>query len=274
MNTQNFVRNGIYNLKYPEELRKKVLSALDAWKRFVETDDVVTEQFPYAHGVGYEHQKGGGETKDHKKDFHYTEDGAEFLFGAASKSGEKLRQVSEDLIKEASYLVGYLGPSVLQFANELEREIGIENFANEVMASRGTWFLRFLHYPGDRQIGEYMAVPHIDKSAFTFHLYESDPGLQALTYDEKKWVDTPVSESETVIFPGFQLQQKTKGKVQALCHRVVATEKTCTTGRYSMVVFFSLKNTPKYDKTQGRLQDFTPGFNYELSPDDVERMFK
>jgi hypothetical protein len=272
-NAHNFVDNGIYNLKYPMELREKVISALEAWKKFVNTDDAVTEQFPYAQGVGYEHQKGGGVTNDHKKDFHYTEDGADFLFEAASKSGNELRQVSEELIKQASYLIAYLGPTVWQFANEMEKELGIENFANEVMASRGTWFLRFLHYPGDRQVGECMAVPHIDKSAFTFHLYESDPGLQALTYGEKKWVNTPVSETETVIFPGFQLQRKTEGKVTALCHRVVATEKTYSTGRYSMVVFFSLKNTPKYDKTQGRLQDFTPGFNYELSPGEVQKMF-
>ncbi len=142
-NARNFVDNGIYNLKYPMELREKVISALEAWKKFVNTDDAVTEQFPYAQGVGYEHQKGGGVTNDHKKDFHYTEDGADFLFEAASKSGNELRQVSEELIKQASYLIAYLGPTVWQFANEMEKELGIETLPMRLWQAAELGFFGF-----------------------------------------------------------------------------------------------------------------------------------
>lgn len=272
-NIQQFIDSGIYKLPYPQNLREKVLEALEAWKKFVSIDDSITDQFPYQQGVGYEHQRGGGPTADRKKDFHYTEDGADFLWSAAQAAPGELSSVSRELIEKAQGLVAYLGPTAHQFSSELGKAIGVEDFAQEVLASRGSWFLRFLYYPGDRTEGEYMAVPHIDKSAFTFHLYESDSGLQALPYGATEWIDTPVSDTETIIFPGFQMQFKSKGKIKALCHRVVAKPETTQKGRYSMVVFFSLKNTKKYDKSKGRLQDYEPGFNYDMTPEDVEKRF-
>lgn len=271
---QKFLKTGVYQLVYPTGLHEKVSEALKAWKAFVALDDSLTSQFPYKDGVGFEHQKGGGPTADHKKDFHYTDDGSDFLWKTAQGLPSELASTSKVLLRKAQELIAYLGPTVSEFAWGIEKECGIEDFSQEVLASRGTWFLRFLYYPGDRKPGEHMAVPHIDKSAFTFHLYESDPGLQGLSYADKQWFDTPVSEDATIIFPGFQLQRKSEGRVKALCHQVVANEKTAETGRFSMVVFFSLKNTPKYAKEQGRLQDFEPGFNYMLSPEEVAKRFK
>jgi len=58
----------------------------------------------------------------------------------------------------------------------------------------------------------------------------------------------PVSESQTVIIPGMQMQLRSSGDLRALWHRVVATPKTAELGRYSAVSFIQFKDTPKYDK--------------------------
>lgn len=273
---EDFKTNGLYRLKYPAELRVSVIKALESWKKFVALPNLVTDQFPYDKGVGYEHQKGTGPTDDRKQDFHFTFDGASLLSGMVDEClDESLRSVSRGLIDAAGGLVEHLTPSVSSFAQDVETYFGLDGFRDEVLTSKGSWFVRFLYYPGDRKVGEATAVPHIDKSAFTFHLFESAPGLQGLDYDDKKWFDTPVSDTETVIFPGYQLQYVSGGKINALCHRVAANEETAQSGRYSMVVFFSLKNHPKYDKnSRGRLQDQEPGFNYGMPFEEIRGQFK
>lgn len=123
-------------------------------------------------------------------------------------------------------------------------------------------------------VGDETASAHVDQSAFTFHLYESDPGLQGLTFDEKKWIDIPVSAGETVIFPAMQMQLRSKGEIRALCHRVIATECTAKHGRYSAVCFVQLKRTAKYDKDRcGRLQERKPGFNYDMPNAEFSKLF-
>ncbi len=85
----------------------------------------------------------------------------------------------------------------------------------------------------------------------------------------------PVSESRTVIIPAMQLQLRSKGKLRALWHRVVATPETAKAGRYSAVCFVQLKNTSKYDKEKwGRLQEMEEGFNYNMSPQEFAKFFK
>lgn len=272
---EEFKTNGLYRLKYPTDLRASVMKSLESWKGFIALPESLTNQFPYAKGVGYEHQQGTGPTDDKKKDFHFTLDGAGLLTSMIGEfEDERLRSVSQSLIDAAEGLVKDLIPSVYSFAHDIETHFGIEGFEDEVLASKGTWFVRFLYYPGDREVGEATAVPHVDKSAFTFHLFESAPGLQGLGYSDKEWFDTPVSDTETVIFPGYQLQYVSEGKINALCHRVAANEETARTGRYSMVVFFSLKNHLKYDKNSGgRLQDREPGFNYGMPFEEVKKQF-
>ncbi len=85
----------------------------------------------------------------------------------------------------------------------------------------------------------------------------------------------PVSGNETVIIPAMQMQLRSGGDLNALCHRVIATPETAVHGRYSAVCFVQFKNTPKYDKDRcGRLQEKVPGFNYEMSHQEFERLFK
>lgn len=123
-------------------------------------------------------------------------------------------------------------------------------------------------------MGEEIASSHVDKSAFTLHLYESHPGLERLSYDGG-WESMPVSEGETAIIPGMRLQYRSENRIKATCHRVVATETTAAVGRFSAVCFIHPKNTPEYDKASaGRLQEFGPGFNYTLPWNEFSRLFK
>jgi isopenicillin N synthase-like dioxygenase len=163
-------------------------------------------------------------------------------------------------------------PTIIRFAEMVGDEYHLQGFADEVRVSE--FFVRFIHYFENRVVGDETATAHVDQSGFTFHLFESAPGLQCLT-KEYAWIDMPVSEGETVVIPAMQLQLRSKGELEALFHRVVATEETAATGRYSAVCFVQLKNTPKYDKeTHGRLQEKEPGFNYGMPSTEFAKLFK
>jgi len=84
----------------------------------------------------------------------------------------------------------------------------------------------------------------------------------------------PVSGGETAIIPGMRLQYRSGNKLKAIYHRVVATEKTAKEGRFSVVCFVHLKNTPEYNKQKaGRLQEFMPGFNYDMPFEEFKKLF-
>lgn len=245
---KTFKTTGRYVLVYPKLLREAVVAAIEEWKQFCALPLEEKKKTPYSNnaaGVGYEFKDGSGPGGDFKENMDVT-------------TGPFI-----DLIREIT----------LDFARECEQEYDLQGFAEEV--SRSTFFVRFIHYFGDRELGVETATAHVDQSAFTLHLYESDPGLQCLTYDNKEWVDMPVSEGETVIIPAMQLQLRSKGELRALAHRVIATESTKKIGRFSAVCFIQLKDTPKYDKDRcGRLQEKEPGFNYDMPITEFTKMFK
>jgi isopenicillin N synthase-like dioxygenase len=166
---------------------------------------------------------------------------------------------------------------VTDFAQTIERKFNLDGFSDEVYDSRPNWILRFLHYFGDRTPGEEIASAHPDKCGFSLHLHESEPGLQylAIPPNEPVWKDMPVSATQTAIIPSMQLQYRSKGKLLALYHRVVANDFTARTGRYSMVLFTTLNKTPLYNKSAlGRLQEFAPGFNYRMNFKDFAPLFE
>ena len=103
-----------------------------------------------------------------------------------------------------------------------------------------------------------------DKGAFTAHLYESDEGFERFTRDER-WEPVPFGDGHTAIIAGFRLQYRSRCKLTAVCHRVVATERTARHGRYSIVLFFDCVNTPYYNKQKlGPMQQYPAGFNYGI----------
>ncbi len=270
----NLKTKGFVNLPYPKEIRKAVDATISSWKEFCALPNEIKKALPYSNnaaGVGYELKDGTGTKGDRKENFDITASGASWLIDQAkSVDNEK----AATFITQATDLVEAVKPYIVDFAEQVEKEFEIPGFAQEVKESEGAYFVRFIHYFGDRKIEDETASAHADQSGFTLHLFESDPGLQCLSYD-KKWIDMPVSEGETVIIPAMQLQHRSKGELRALCHRVVATPKTAKEGRYSAVCFIQLKNTPKYDKeTHGRLQEKEPGFNYEMPFAEFSGLFK
>ncbi len=245
---KTFKTTGQHTLVYPKVLRDAVIVAIQEWKKFCELPLEEKKKTPYSNnaaGIGYEFKDGSGPGGDFKENMDVTK-------------GPLI-----DLIRETT----------LEFAQKCEQEYDLQGFEAEV--SRSVFFVRFIHYFGNRELGVETATAHVDQSAFTLHLFESDPGLQCLTYNDKKWVDMPVSEGKTVIIPAMQLQLRSKGELRALAHRVIATESTKNTGRFSSVCFIQLKDTAKYDKDRcGRLQEKEPGFNYKMPIAEFSKMFK
>lgn len=265
---------GFVSLSYPPNLRQAVNTTVESWKKFCDLPLELKKGLPYSNGgagVGYEFKDGSGPSGDRKENFDSTLAGRDWLNNNADQIQN---QTALSFIKDATDLVDIMQPLILSFAEQVEREFGLVGFRQEVADSKDAFFVRFIHYAGDRQMGEETATAHNDQSGFTLHLFESAPGLQCLTYD-KQWIDMPVDEGQTVIIPAMQLELRSKGELKALCHRVIATPETAVSGRYSAVCFIQLKHTPKYDKEgSGRLQEKAPGFNYDMSPEEFANMFK
>jgi isopenicillin N synthase-like dioxygenase len=265
-------RDGFVSVTYPRDLRDAVEQAVKAWKEFCVLAQDTKTNLAYSNGsdgVGYELKLGVGNKADRKENFDVALSGLSWLSSRCNDLGAP----AQNFVRKAAALVALMKPIVLDFAGSVEEQYGVTGLHDEVEEGEGVFFVRFIHYFGDRHEGEETATAHIDQSGFTLHLYESDPGLQALTHG-KQWVDMPVSEGETVIIPSMQLQLRSRGRLDATCHRVIANEKTATNGRYSAVCFVQLPNTPKYNKAVGgRLQEKEPGFNYGMDPAEFARLF-
>ncbi len=267
---------GFVAVPYPADLRRAVEAAVQSWKNFCALPPEIKRGLPYSDqlgsdGIGYELKDGVGPKADRKENFDITSSGQRWLEENSQNVGD---QTALGFIRDAVSLVGLLKPLVVGFAREVEEQFDLPGFVEEVDSSEGAFFIRFIHYFGDRVVGEEIASAHADQSGFTPHLFESASGLQCRTFDGE-WIDMPVSSGETVIIPSMQLQLRSACRLKALCHRVVATPETVEAGRYSAVCFVQLKNTPKYDKERhGRLQEKEPGFNYEMPIDQFKELFK
>jgi isopenicillin N synthase-like dioxygenase len=263
---------GLVNVHYPQNLRSIVKKAIDSWEAFcsLSEEDKLTFSFledSHGDGAGYELKVEKGNKKDLKENFHVT------LF-----QYERLCNISNTrtfpFLHSAKDLLDHIEPVVLDFASLIEKEYEIEGFVEEVRVSKPYWILRYLHYFGDQEEGKEIAAPHIDKGGFTLHLYESDEGLEYYCIKEKVWKPMPVHSEQTVIIPAAQLQFLSKGKLKGLYHRVIATDKTATKGRFSMVCFIPFENVAKYEKKKhGNMQSHELGFNYAIPHEDFAKLF-
>jgi len=255
---------------YPPEVRSAVIRTVESWTKFCGLPEEVKTNINYENGFGYELKKVPGKRLDLKENFHVALAGHNRLTKIAKTLG--VLEI-EQFIEDGERLIKLVIPLIKDFSEKTESGFGLKGLTEEVMANQDSWTIRFLHYFGVGEKGSEMAAPHSDKGGFTLHLYEGDSGLQCLNF-ENEWVGMPVSEKETVIIAGMQLQYRSQNKLKALCHRVVSTPKTAKSGRYSAVCFISLKKTPAYNKDGfGRLQEFPPGFNYTMPFSEFSKMF-
>jgi isopenicillin N synthase-like dioxygenase len=143
---KTFKTTGRYVVVYPKPLREAVIAAIEEWKQFCALPLEEKKKTPYSNnaaGVGYEFKDGSGPGGDFKENMDVT-------------TGPFI-----DLIRATT----------LEFARKCESEFGLTGFEEEV--SRSTFFVRFIHYFGDRELGVETATAHVDQSAFTLHLYDS-----------------------------------------------------------------------------------------------------
>lgn len=256
---------GLSNVDYPGQLRDAVQSAVASWKEFCLLSREEKGIFSFLEdthgdGCGYELKEEKGEKKDLKENFHVTLHQYDRL--------EKLAKGhSYRFLRDAHILLNAMEPIILEYAES----IGLKE---EVINSKPYWTLRYLHYFGNQKQGCELAAPHADKGCFTLHLYESDEGLQYFSIDTREWKPMSMDEKQTVIFPSMQLQLISKGELKALYHRVVATDLTAHEGRFSMVCFITLKNTPKYRKKElGNMQSHEVAFNYSMPHQEFSKLF-
>jgi len=273
---KNLQKNGFVSVPYPSKLRLAVMKAERSWEAFCSLPIEVKRKFSYSNsgaGVGYEIKDGSGQNGDIKENFDIALSDVVWLESCMLSLTENTL-VARKFVEDALALVEVMKPFVFRFASEVEKGFGLNGFEAEIEEGSRFFFVRFIHYPPQKKKGESIAQAHLDQSGMTFHFFESSPGLECLTY-EGRWIPMSVSKKQTVIIPDMQLQLKSKGKLRALWHRVVATTKTAKQGRYSAVSFIQFQKTQKYNKEKyGRLQEKEPGFNYDMRPEEFSGLFK
>ncbi|HEX5775013.1 MAG TPA: 2OG-Fe(II) oxygenase family protein [Candidatus Paceibacterota bacterium] len=268
-------RNGCLYVDYDPSLRKGVEEAVAAWKAFCALPEEKKMAFEYdgdmnVSGNGYELKK-GEQGQDFKENVHLRVAARDELLASAAEAHPV---IGPEFVETALALNPLMAPLLRSFAVEVEGELGMEGFEADVMERQSSWLLRFLHYFGGRKPGEVLAAPHGDKGGFTLHLYESHAGVERLTFDTEEWVPMDLPHGKTVIFPGMGLQNRAKCRLRAPYHRVVATEETADTGRWSAVCFFNFRNGRHFNKRQHGSQQSQPlAFNYHMQFDQFDDLF-
>ncbi len=269
-----FERDGYVTIPYPAGLRKSVACLANTWKEWCSLDLETKRGFPYANGTGYEYQDTPGATRDIKEIFHYTgETRGRLLEDARTAARRTGSATALDLIAHSEAVLEDLFPEILAYNRKMEKEFGIGGLTEEVEASKGSVFIRAIHYFGGRSEGDVIAAHHVDKSGQTEHLYEDIAGVERLD-QKRRWQSMPTHTGGMVAFPSMQMQLRSGGSMKALCHRVIANEDSAERGRYAIVAFTKLAKTPAYDKkAAGRLQDLPAGFNYDMPFDEFSKLF-
>ena len=266
-----FDQQGFVTIPYPEHLRRSVVCLADAWREWCSLDIQTKEKtFPYTQGTGYEYQCTPGPTRDIKEIFHYTGEAHSRLLRDSHGMHSKW---AINLIASSAQVLDELFPEIVKYNRQMEKEFRIPGLVEEVEASKNSIFIRAIHYFGGRSADYVIAAHHVDKSGQTEHLYEDIHGVEYL--DQKRnWQSLTTEKGIMIAFPSMQMQLRSKGKMKALCHRVIANEDSAERGRFAIVAFTKLAKTPEYDKKRaGRLQDLPAGFNYDMPHEEFSKYF-
>lgn len=265
---QDFVR-----VSYPADLARLVQDTEKAWRAFCDLDDGTKRSFGYQpdkekSGVGYQPPESGRDPKEH---FHVRLSERAWLL---ERAGDLDNEAVTWFITSALDLAERLKPfSKTEFIEVAERDFDMPALTEDAMAAGDLWTLRFLRYLGGVEPGHPIAAEHVDKGAFTAHLYESDPGFERFT-PQGTWEPVEFGSGETMIIAGLGLQYRSKCQLTAMHHRVVANEKTAVSGRISIVCFYDFRGQVYYNKPRwGPTQNFGAGFFYQMPFSEFQQYF-
>lgn len=268
----SLTHDGVEMVDYPVETQLSVTYAAQAWEKFLQLPAAHKEIFAAKElqaGIGYE-KKGSGEreSSDIKENFDITR---KSLVELAENA--KSHDVTILFLQAAGNLFDSLEAMVAEYGRHIETIYDIPGFAAEATASSASIFVRFLKYPPVPE-GTIIGEAHVDHSGFTFHLYESTGGCERLSFDKKSWLPMPVASDKAAAFASMQTQHFSDNVLRGLCHQIIANHTTSLMGRSAIVAFVPLVNIPSYDrKTHGRLQEMTPGFNYDMTQTAFKKLF-
>lgn len=262
---ETLAAKGVAHVPYEPELRQAVADTLQLWQDFVELPLEDKQHYlatKASDWLGYEIKDGSGPHGDRKQNFDIS----------ASYPQPGLDQ--DPFIKNSYELSVVMAQKAQQVAQEIGAQYDIDQLKTTKLEDIEA-FVRFLYYPGHRQVGDLFGEPHTDQSGMTFHLAETSDGCERLDPKTREWLPMPVDETEGLLFGAMQLQLLSNGEIPALCHRIRTNQETASVGRYAVVCFVRfLGDVPLYDKDKhGRLQERTPGFNYDLSTEEFAKLF-
>ncbi len=266
----SLVSHGFVKEYKVRRIREVMKNMMVSWKQFCALPLEVKKNFVYTgdSGSGYEYKEGGSPTSDRKENFHITiEDYSNLVLTANEQGIGGIR-----LIENAYTVLDYIRPFASGFCRAVERNYQVDGLEEEMNSGWRGWTLRMLHYPPGSVVGEVIAAPHADKLGLTLYLSETTSGVQY--YDGLHWLNVPTDDDHVIITPNMQMQYRTGSQMRALYHKVVANKTTSEVGRYSIVCFCGLPNTPQYDKERcGRMQDHPVGFNYGMPHEEFAKLF-
>ena len=262
--------------KYQEGVNDAVASLAEAWEAFrlLPLDEKLKlKTNNLFDGVGYEYKVNDSISSDLKENFDFAPHSVEDIWTAR---GLNIAEEAYGLIEAFDRLSIASQPMLENFWYKLGPDTPLTSFDedNRPRWSAQSTFLRALYYPSGAELGDIIAEPHTDHSGGTTHFYESTDGCEMLTIADREWQPMPINDHEGVRFGGMQTQLESQNEIKALCHRVIANETTVEIGRSAIVGFMPLSGAQKYDKkTHGRLQEKEPGFNYDLSLEELKEYF-
>ncbi|HVY72561.1 MAG TPA: hypothetical protein VG984_00705 [Candidatus Paceibacterota bacterium] len=269
MNIDTLDTKGFVAFPYPRMLQEAVLRSLASWRLFCELPLEAKHLLSGGDRIndfGYMRRKDTSPHADDKEIFHALRANYPLLLPKARHVGD-LRAVG--FIRSIDFLITHIAPTVRAFAHAVEQRYALPGFTDEVMGSSDFWTFRFLRYPKNSPT---LAHAHADRGGFTFHLCETEGGGEYLGFD-KTWRQWPVSRKRTIIFGSMGLQYRSENKIKALWHRV-SSEPTAIPERFAMVVFVDFQSSHRFHTEKyPHVQQFTPGFNYNIAFPDLAQYF-
>ena len=267
MNYAEQIKQQLYaKVFYPPELTE-ALRLVGFWRDFCGLPQESKMAFAYPnHQVGVkdpgykERERAKG--REDKWYFHYTGQNDEML--AAYQLAERVNQ--DPLLRSFFQFIKEVYAHAQGLALDIARQMDavVPGLEQEITAGKNEMVLRLLYYRPLQPQDMSLADPHIDRSGFTLHLYESHPGLELLDW-QGNWQPAPMGAGHTIVFGAWQLQQKSNQSLPATWHRVRRLPGVNdVTPRISLVFFVPFVQTPSYPKDD-RFQSLVPGYRSVLA---------